>query len=153
MNTCHHTSPANDVYIRVLRILFYSDLHGTRFMLGLAELLWAASLLWPGDTFDRPTYHLMALAGREEFWALIFGLSAVTQFSILVRGDYHSTFATIFAGWNSVLWSFVVVSMYLSVYPPPAAISGETALALGAGWVWIRSGLKLKGLRATDYGS
>lgn len=145
-------SPFHDVYTRLIKIVFYSDLHGTRFMLGLAEALWAATLMMPGDTFGRPTYHVMSSVMSEEAWGLIFALSAVTQFSILIRCEYHSAFATAFAGWNSVLWSFVVISMYLSVSPVPAAISGEAALAIGAAWVWIRSGLKLKGVRANDYG-
>ena len=146
------TQPFHDVYARIVRVIFYSDLHGTRLILALAEALWAISLFWPGNTFDRPTYLVMSHVMSEHAWALIFAASAVTQLGILIRCDYQSTFATVFAGWNSVLWTFVVIAMYLSVQPPPAAISGETALALAAGWVWIRSGLKVKGHRANDYG-
>lgn len=145
-------APFHDVYVRILKIIFYSDLHGTRIMLALAEAIWALTLLWPGDTFGRPTYTVMSHVMVEEAWGIVFALSAITQLSIVIRCDYHSTFATAFAGWNSVLWSFVVISMYLSVSPPPAAISGETALACGAAWVWVRSGLKLRGIRANDYG-
>lgn len=144
--------PFHDVYCRMLKIVFYSDLHGTRFMLALAEAIWAITLFMPGDTFARPTYAVMSHVMPEDAWAFIFAISAVTQLSILIRCEYHTTFATTFAGWNSVLWSFVVCSMYFSVSPPPAAISGEAALAFGAAWIWIRSGLKLKGVRANDYG-
>jgi hypothetical protein len=142
----------NDAYIRLVRVLFYSDLHGTRCILALAEVIWSITLFLPGETFSRPTYHVMAQVASENAWGVIFAISAITQISILVKGEYHSTFSTVFAGWNSVLWSFVVISMYLSISPVPAAISGETALAIGAAWIWIRSGLKLKGLRANDYG-
>lgn len=143
--------PFHDAYIRLIKIIFYSDLHATRLILSFAEALWAATLLWPGSTFGRPTYLVMGRVMPEEAWGLIFALSAVTQLSIVIRCDYHSTFATLFAGWNSVLWSFVVVAMYMSVTPPPAAISGETALAMAAGWVWVRSGLRLDGGRAGDH--
>jgi hypothetical protein len=134
------------------RIAFYSDLHGTRFLLALAELVWAVTLFMPGNTFDRPTYTVMSHTMPENMWAFIFMMTASFQLSILLRGDYHSRFSTYFAAWNTALWWYVVVSMYMSVSPPPAAISGELALAFGAGWVWIRSGLKLHGIRATDYG-
>ena len=146
------TQPFHDVYARMVRVVFYSDLHGTRLILALAEVMWAVTLLWPGDTFGRPTYMIMSQVMSENAWGLVFAVSAITQLGILIRCDYHSTFATVFAGWNSVLWSFIVIAMYLSVQPPPAAISGETALALAAGWVWVRSGLKVKGSRANDYG-
>lgn len=145
-------NPFHDVYIRLCKVAFYSDLHGTRFLLAMAEFMWAITLFMPGDTFGRPTYTVMSHVMPENAWALIFMLSAVTQLSILIRMDYHSRFSTYFAGWNSILWWFVVVSMYMSVSPPPAAISGETALAFGAAWIWVRSGLKLKGVRANDYG-
>ena len=146
------TQPFHDVYARMVRVIFYSDLHGTRLILALAEAMWAIALFWPGNTLDRPTYLVMSHVMSEHAWALLFAASAVTQLGILIRCDYHSTFATVFAGWNSVLWTFVVIAMYLSVQPPPAAISGETALALAAGWVWVRSGLKVKGSRANDSG-
>jgi hypothetical protein len=137
---------------RFLSIIFYSDLHGVRFLLGLAEMLWALTLLWPGETFGRPTYQAMSHVMEENAWGLIFLVSGITQFSILYKGDYHSRFATYFAGWNMALWLYVVTSTYISVSPPPAAISGEAALAIGAGWIWIRSGYTTTGRRSSDYG-
>lgn len=136
---------------RLSNIFFYSDLHATRATLSIAELLWAVSLLWPGDTFVRPTYTEMAHVMSEEAWGFIFLLSCITQAGIVLKGDYHSRFATYFAGWNSGLWLFVCYSMYISVYPPPAAISGEAALAFAATWIWARSGFKVKGRRSVDY--
>lgn len=137
---------------RLAHIAFYSDLHATRFTLGLAELLWAITLLWPGDTFGRPTYTVMAKVMPEEAWGFVFLLSGVTQFSVLFSGDFHSRFPILFAGWNGALWLFVTVSMYLSVFPPPAAISGELALSIAAIWVYIRSGYVVTGRRSTDRG-
>jgi hypothetical protein len=120
----------------------------TRFILGTAELLWAVMLLWPGPTFGRPTYTEMAAVFSEEAWALIFLLSALTQFSIVLMEDFHSKFAKYFAGWNAALWGFVVSSMLISVYPPPAAIAGEIALAIGALWIFIRPYILAEGLHS-----
>jgi hypothetical protein len=126
---------------KLLRLAFFSDLHATRFSLAVAEFLWAITLFIPGDTFSRPTYAIMSLTlPSEELWGIIWLFSSITQFYILISGNYHDRAAVIFAGFNSILWWFVTISMYLSVTPPPAAISGEAALSVGAAWIWIRSG-------------
>lgn len=136
---------------RFIQIMFHSDLNATRWTLAVAEMLWAVTLLWPGDTFDRPTYTVMSHVMAEEAWGMVFLISSATQFAILFDGKYHETFAVLFAAWNSALWWYVVISMYLSVTPPPAAISGELALAMAAGWIWLRSGYIIQGgRRSTD---
>ena len=135
---------------RLISIFFYSDLHATRFTLAAAEFIWSITLLWDGNTFGRPTYSQMSTVMSENAWGLVFLISAITQMGILVRGDFHSRFATYFAGWNAALWLYVTISMYMSVFPPPAAISGGAALALAAGWIWIRSGHIIRGRRSTD---
>lgn len=141
----------SNICTRLISIFFYSDLHATRFTLAAAEFIWSITLLWDGDTFGRPTYHQMATVMSENAWGLVFLISAITQMSVLVRGDFHSRFATYFAGWSFSLWLYVTISMYMSVYPPPAAISGEAALTLAASWVWVRSGYVSTGRRSTDY--
>ena len=140
----------SNLFTRLVAIFFYSDLHATRFTLSIAEAIWAVTLLWDGDTFGRPTYIQMSQVMSENAWGFVFLISSVTQASILVRGNYHSRFATYFAGWNCALWLYVTISMYMSVTPPPAAISGEAALALAAGWIWIRSGRIIHGRRSSD---
>lgn len=120
------------------KALWDSDLIATRIMLSIAEFSWFIMLAWPGDTFGRPTYTHMALIVNEEVWSIVFLLSAITQFTIVLQEDIHSKFARYFAAWNAAFWGYVVVSMLLSVYPPPAAIGGEIALAFAAGWIWIR---------------
>ena len=122
----------------ISRALWDSDLVATRVSLSLAEFFWAFMLLAPGDTFDRPTYHLMSKVMSEEAWGFIILLSAVTQITIVMTETYHITFSKIFAAWNATLWGFLVGSMFMSVSPPPAAIGGEVALALAALWVWLR---------------
>lgn len=120
------------------RAIFDSDLISTRLTLALAEALWFFMLLWPGDTFDRPTYFLMSLTAPECVWALIFGVTAVLQFTIVLRGCFQDGWARIFATWNAGLWCYTVGSMMLSVYPPPAAIAGEISLTVAALWIWAR---------------
>lgn len=123
---------------RLGEIMFDTDLVGVRVMLALAEMGWAIALLWPGDTFGRPTYNMMASVAREEWWGLLFGATAWVQWNLVLVGDFKCRFARFFAAYNGLLWLGVCLSMYCSVYPPPAAISGELALALGASWIFIR---------------
>lgn len=120
------------------RAIFDSDLISTRLTLAMAELCWCLMLLWPGDTFDRQTYTAMAATASEWTWALIFGATSAIQFGIVLRGCFHSDCARVFATWNAALWCSVVGSMLLSVYPPPAAVGGEIALAVAALWIWAR---------------
>jgi hypothetical protein len=106
--------------------------------LAIGEFLWFLMLAWPGDTFGRPTYAVMAHVMPEEAWALVLLVSATIQLTIVVTETYHSYGARVFAAWNALLWIFLVVSMLMSVYPPPAAIGGEVALACAALWIWVR---------------
>ena len=123
---------------RVAAAIFDSDLIATRLLLAFSEFLWAVMLLWPGDTFWRPTYHLMAALAPENVWACAFGITSCLQFRIVLGSRQHTLWAHYFALWNSLLWAVVVGSMLLSVYPPPAAIAGEISLTIAAAWVWVR---------------
>ena len=120
------------------RALWESDLVATRVSLSIGEFLWAVMLLWPGDTFSRPTYKIMSHIMPEESWGLLLMLSAATQLTIVMTEEYHHWFSRMFAAWNACLWAFLCVSMLQSVAPPPAAVGGEIALALAALWVWLR---------------
>lgn len=124
--------------IGLSRGLWDSDLIATRISLSIAEFFWATMLLWPGDTFGRPTYAVMSHLMTEEAWGMVLLLSAVTQLTIVMEENFYSQFARMFSAWNACLWVFLVLSMLLSVYPPPAAIGGEIALAFGACWIWLR---------------
>ncbi len=123
---------------RVAAAIFDSDLIATRLLLAFAEFLWAAMLFWPGNTFDRPTYLLMATLAPENIWACAFGITSYLQLHIVLSERQHTLWAHYFALWNSLLWAVVVGSMLLSVYPPPAAIAGEISLMVAAAWVWVR---------------
>ena len=139
-------------YIRAFSTaLWDTDLIASRITLAIAEFFWAVMLLWPGDTFARPTYSHMASIMSENTWGLLFLLSAVTQISIVLIEDMHSRFARYFAAWNAALWCYTVYAMIVSVYPPPAAIGGEIALAITAAWIFTRPYILAKGY-CTAYG-
>lgn len=120
------------------RAFFDSDLVATRMTLSFAEFAWCIMLLWPGDTFDRPTYLGMASIASELWWAAAFGVSACIQLGIVVFWLCGTRLANWFGIWNGLLWSVSVPSMLLSVYPPPAAVGGEVALMLAATWIGVR---------------
>lgn len=126
--------------------LWNTNMVMTRLILGIAEFFWFLLLMWPGETFGRPTYAHMSHVMTEEAWALVFFFSSVTQVTIVIRRDFYNALARYFAAWNMVLWVYVVGSMLLSVYPPPAAISAEITLALASIWIWVRPYLLLKGI-------
>ena len=132
------------------RALFDSDLVASRVSLAIAEALWGIMLGWPGDTFSRPTYRIMAHIANEEAWAIIFLLSASTQITIVMMESFHTAFARYFAAWNATLWVVIIVSMLLSVYPPPAAIAGEIALTMSACWIWLRPFILMEGYRRVN---
>lgn len=129
------------------QVIWDSDLIASRFSLAIAEFCWAIMLLWPGDSFTRPTYLGMSQIFNEEIWGVVFLFSGVTQLSILLLDNYHSLFARYFAGWNATLWLIAVSSMLLSVYPPPAAIGGEIALTMAALWIYIRPYVLAEGIK------
>ena len=124
--------------------LWDTEMVSARLLLGISEFCWGLLLMWPGSLFARPTYKVMATVMPEQAWALVFLLSSVTQITIIIRKDFHCWLARYFAAWNMVMWVFVVSAAYLSVYPPPAAMSGEVALALASVWIWIRPFLLLE---------
>lgn len=118
--------------------LFDSDLVATRLMLAIAEMCWAVMLLWPGNTFERPTYTAMGHLAPEVVWALVFMATSVVQYRIVVMGWARTRGAWFFSCWNSLLWGTAIACMMYSVQPPPAAIGGEVALMMGAIWIWVR---------------
>jgi hypothetical protein len=126
---------------RLMRLILYSDLHATRIVLCISELIWGISLLMPGDTFSRSkTYSGMAYIADEPTWGVIWLISGIAQGIIVWTGCYHSQPSVWFAGVNSFIWWLVVVSLYSCVWPMNSVASGDIALAIASTWVWVRSG-------------
>lgn len=119
-------------------VFFESDLKATRLFLAISEFFWALYLFWPGNTFDRPTYAVMAQVLSETAWAFVFLISGTLQLSVIAFNQYTRDWAKSFANFNAVLWVFVVGSAFMSVTPPPAAMSAECSAAIAAVFIWVR---------------
>lgn len=118
---------------RIGELIFDSDFIGTRLTLAVAELIWAITLLCPGDSLSNPAYSWMKSIAAEEVWGLVFLLTAWAQWSLLLIGDFTCHPTRVFAGWNAVLWVVIAAGSF----PPPTTISVEIALALSAVWIWV----------------
>jgi hypothetical protein len=141
----------NRYLLSLSRALWDSELIATRISLFLAELLWAVMLIWPGDTVDGDDYALMHIIAQEGFWAVIFTTTAMLQLLIVLTDNLHSKFARYFAAWNAFLWLYVSFSMLFTVYPLPAAIAGNIALAFAACWICIRPYILAEGYKHAGY--
>lgn len=131
-------------------LAYYSDLHATRFLLGFAELWCSLTMFLDFSDSDDFTTTVMASMFPAQVWGALFLVIGILQFTILFTGNYHTRVSTWFAGVSSIFWWLVCLSMVLSSGVVPATISGEVSLALGASWVWIRSGTCLGGRRHDD---
>ena len=119
-------------------ILWGSDLVATRFFLSVASLMWSFLLFWPGDTFARPTYTLMAKFGSETAWAILFGIQGAAGLYSIIHRSRNRALLVSDAILGCILWTGSCVAMLLSVYPPPAAISAEIVAAIMSWWVLVR---------------
>jgi hypothetical protein len=126
-----------------------SELLNIRLALFLAELFWGLSLISPGETFSSQGYDWLNFLMPEFCWGVLFLIVASIQLFILLCHSFHSFFSIVFAGFNAILWWFVVIGIFASVYTPPAGASGNVALAFAASWVFVRSGVVLS-LRRKD---
>lgn len=120
------------------KAIWDSDLIASRLMLVIAELCWAGMLLWPGETFQRKVYASMKLIAPEEIWGLVFLLCAVMQIYILLNECYNTSKARCYAGFDALVWGYVVIGIMYSVKPPPAALAGDIAIMIGALWIFAR---------------
>ena len=107
----------------------------------LSAYAWAACLLWPGETMDRPTYHHMAeVMDADEKWAALFIIVGSLQLWRLyaatsrrfIRYDYALKIVA------CSMWTFVGLACMFSIYPPPAAMSDTLVIAVGTWWDMVR---------------
>jgi signal transduction histidine kinase len=118
--------------------LFDSELVLFRIILGISEFFWFILLIWPGDIFDRVSFISISQIITQDQLAILFLLMSISQFYVIFSESFHSFFARFFAFFSALLWAATIISIFFSVTPPPAQISGEIALMFGAIWIWIR---------------
>lgn len=137
-NMTRYEFTARFLVARLKFLFFRTSPVATRFALAAGALLWSLMLFWPGDTFSRPTYTLMAQFASEYTWAMAFGLQgAYSMYSILM--DRCTKTAFLIEGvFGCVLWSGSCICMMLSIFPVPAAISGEIVAAVASWWHLVR---------------
>lgn len=141
-----------NVRLRLLHIMWYSDLEATRLSLAFGSFLWAALLLWPGDLFTptRATYTLMAQMASEEVWAAAFLVQGSTMLYSLLWGYKSRLTYIVDAMLGCALWTASTFACFLShyqsmsTYQPPAAMSYEVIAALASWWVLVRYSLPKK---------
>lgn len=129
------------------KALFDSELVMLRIMLGVSELFWAILLFWPGDSFSQPYYSTINKYIDETQLATIFMVFALTQFFIIFTEKFHCKFSQGFACFSAFLWCTTIISVFISVYPPPSQIGGEIVLMFGAVWVWLRPMILYHGIK------
>lgn len=137
----------DNMVLTLSKAFWDTDLVASRLTLSASSFFWAVMLLWPGSSFDRDVYYQMGNILSENMWGFIFLATSAIQFMIIAKGDYCSALSRIFAGFSAALWTYIVLSMLISVYPPPAAIGGEIALSLSALWIWARPYFLASGYR------
>ena len=126
------------LWVTVCNLLWRMETTSTRIALALGSLGWGVMLWWPGDTFARPAYSLMAQMLPELGWGSLFLLHGVySLYSIITNQRGKLAFLTEGA-LGCALWTGSCAGIILSVYPPPAAIAGEISLAFFSWWHLVR---------------
>jgi hypothetical protein len=137
-----------NIWYAISRLIWDSDLVAGRLILATAEFIWSFMLFLPGDTLAHGTdgrSHMIWLL-PENGWGLVFLISGLIQFLIVLYENYNTFFAKAFAMFNAFLWMYLVFSIIVDAYPPVAGVAGEIALMFGAVWIWIRPYLLAEGL-------
>jgi hypothetical protein len=145
---------------RIHYLLWHSDMEATRFTLGVAALMWAVFLWWPGDLFPtveevsagrgRLTYAIMAQIMDEDWWALLWFAQGSVMLWSLMTGIRNCKLMVIDAMLGVMLWTICVGSAFIvywpkadfwtavMIYKPPAAMAGEIGMIFASWWVLIR---------------
>ena len=123
---------------RAIEVLVLSDMLAVRFCLSVAAILWAVMLFWPGETFDRPTYFVMRQFAPEPVWATLFLAQGVVMIAYLLYDCTNRVVLCVDSVLGCGLWTCCTIAMIISVFPPPAAISAEIAMALASWWNLVR---------------
>lgn len=128
---------------QLYRLFWTIDLSALRFTTAIGSMLWSLMLFWPGNTFIRPTYDIMGSMMTEFQWAASFFLHSCLLFSSLVSGERNKYLEFFETSLGCFLWTGSCIAMLNSVYPPPAAISAEIAVAFSSWWALCRVNFSL----------
>ena len=145
---------------RMKHLLWSSDMEATRFTLGIAAIMWAIFLAWPGELFPTPdeiavgrgrmTYAIMATIMSENVWAFLWGLQGTVMLWSLITGARNCLTLATDAILGVILWTICVGSAFLvywpkaefltavMIYKPPAAMAGELSMIAASWWVLVR---------------
>lgn len=123
---------------KIKNILLYNDLSTIRLFLAMSSIVWGILLFWQGDTFARPTYHVMGLIADELVWGGLFFIQGIVALYSLITEKETELVFFIDALLGCVLWTGSCIAMLMSVYPPPAAISAEITAAISSWWILVR---------------
>ena len=144
--------------VRLIHLLWGSDLLGTRFLLAVSSLAWAAMLFWPGQLFPsveqitagtgRTTYAIMAYIGAyiggEVGWGALFSLHGMAALIGILYDIRTRLFLWLEGILGCLLWTAATISCFVShfhgwaTYNPPAAMAAELMMTFGAWWVLVR---------------
>jgi hypothetical protein len=133
------------IWHSISRLLWDSDLAASRFILAVAELIWAIILFIPGATFAQNVFPSLGFL-PDYIWGFIFLFSCVIQISIILYEHMGTKFAKAFAMFNAFLWIYLVLSIIIDSYPPVIGVAGEITLMLTAIWICIRPYILAEGL-------
>lgn len=133
------------IWHAISRLIWDTDLVASRFILSMAEFIWALTLFLPGVTFPKNlTPHLAIFP--EYIWGIVFLISGIIQLGIILYEHMRTKFAKYFATFNAFLWIYLVLSILIDSYPPVVGVAGEITLMLTAIWIWIRPYILAEGL-------
>ena len=112
-----------NIRLRFKHLLWYSDMEATRFTLGIAALMWAIFLGWPGDLFPTPdevavgrgrlTYAIMAQIMDEDLWAFLWLVQGSAMLWSLFTGYRNCWLMCIDAMLGVMLWTVCVGSAFI----------------------------------------
>lgn len=123
---------------RIVYLLLRSDIEPIRFFIATSSLLWGILLLLPGDTFERPTYTLMASLASEGVWATAHLAHSVTAIYSLFTGAKNKLIFGLDPILGAAIWTTSGIAMLASVSPVPAAIAPHLIGAVAAWWLLVR---------------
>ena len=153
------TKPAQRDIIcaRLTHLLWGADLLGTRTVIGVASLVWALSLVWPASgglfpsasgemtNYWQAIYVVMGAIMTEGQWAVLFATHGVIAITSVLYGLRTRTFLLMFEGvLGCSLWTTSTIACYMAAfngwagYRPPAILSADVIVTLGAWWVLVR---------------